>query len=759
MKQVPVQVLQPAGKNRPARRGLWSCLLAALLLLGSLLALQATWGTGAPSLWPALLAGCLGLGSAAVAWLLRPRSALAGFVWVLPWPVLALFTGIAAPWAGAKGWLNAIITRWNQLHDGGVLLFTGSGAGSAALAFALWMALLFGQLVWLMASRRRSGFAALWCLVWLALQMLGESTSLPACALLLAGVVGIAVAPAGCRLLPAAIHATAAMTALLCLAAAVLPLGDLPQIRTLREDTRQGIKELRYGRDTLPEGDLAKADTLHAAGDEAMLTVTTQQEKTLYLRAYTGGTYKDGCWQPLPDSAYSGDYAGLLNWLLGQGFTPFTQLAAYYALCPDPPEENTLTVQTDHASRLYLYLPDGITAEGRAWPWQDAVLYSRGLRGQRQYTVTEVSDYRPAELTVAADWLTDPETEAQQQYAAAEAAYRDFVYDRYTAVDTDTYQLMQRLFWQDYDAESDGIYSAITRVRTVLRDTVTLSDTAAPAPEGVDPVQYFLTTSRQGNAMLYASTAVQALRAHGIPARYAEGYCLPADRTAPGTVTLTGRDAHAWAEVYFDGIGWLPLDVTPGYYYEAVALQQMVSLPNAVHKTAALQENNTDAAQITATSGEDGSSAVLPEALRRTSLALLGLAALALLALAVVLATLEAYRAVRIRMVENAYRKAAPARRAEMLEHQLFALLRAEGIDTTLGYDTARVDAQVAAHFEKVRPGEFARATALLEKAVYGGAAPDAREERALSTFVWKLIRSRPRHNLLQQWKRRYRPL
>ena len=759
MKQVPVQVLQPAGKNRPARLGLWSCLLAVLLLLGSLLALRAAWGTGAPALLPAVLAGCLGLGSAAAAWLLRPRSALAGFAWLLPWPVLVMLTGLSAPWAGAKSWLNAIITRWNQLHDGGVLLFTGGAAGSAALAFTPWAAVLCGQLVWLMASRRRSGFAALWCVAWLAVQMLGDSTSLPACALLLAGVVGIAVAPAGCKLLPAAIHATAAMTALLCLAAAVLPLGDLPQIRTLREDTRQGIKELRYGRDTLPEGDLAKTDTLHAAGDEPMLTVTTQQEKTLYLRAYTGAAYKDGCWEPLPASAYSGDYAGLLDWLQKQGFTPFTQLSAYYALCPDPPEENTLTVQTDHASRLYLYLPSGITTEGSAWAWQDAILYSRGFLGQRHYTVDEVSDYRPAELTVAADWLTAPETEAQQQYAAAEAVYRDFVYDRYTTVDADTYELVQRLFWQDYDAESDGIYSAITRVRTVLRDTVTLSDAVTPAPEGADPVRYFLTTSRRGNAVLYASAAVQALRAHGIPARYAEGYCLSADRTAPGTVTLTGQDAHAWAEVYFDGIGWLPLDVTPGYYYEAVALQQMVSLPNAVHKTAALQENNTDAAQITGTGGEDGSSTVLPETLRRTSLALLGLAALVLLVLAVVIATLEAYRAVRIRMIENAYRKAAPARRAEMLEHQLFALLRAEEIDTTLGYDTARVDAQVAAHFEKVCPGEFARATALLEKAVYGGEAPDAREERALSTFVWKLIRSRPHHTLLQQCKRRYRPL
>lgn len=46
---------------------------------------------------------------------------------------------------------------------------------------------------------------------------------------------------------------------------------------------------------------------------------------------------------------------------------------------------------------------------------------------------------------------------------------------------------------------------------------------------------------------------------------------------------------------------------------------------------------------------------------------------------------------------------------------------------------------------------------ALLERCVYGGQAPDAREERALSSFLWKLIRSQPKHTLLQNLKRRYR--
>ena len=32
-------------------------------------------------------------------------------------------------------------------------------------------------------------------------------------------------------------------------------------------------------------------------------------------------------------------------------------------------------------------------------------------------------------------------------------------------------------------------------------------------------------------------------------------------------------------EVYFDGMGWLPIDVTPGYYYDVYTLMNMVATP------------------------------------------------------------------------------------------------------------------------------------------------------------------------------------
>ena len=106
----------------------------------------------------------------------------------------------------------------------------------------------------------------------------------------------------------------------------------------------------------------------------------------------------------------------------------------------------------------------------------------------------------------------------------------------------------------------------VSHIREVLKAQASYTEAVSIPHNEEDPIRYFLTASHKGNAVLYAATAVQALRAYGIPARYAEGYYLPASKIKAGmfeAAVLTGENAHAWAEVYFDGIGWLPIDVRP----------------------------------------------------------------------------------------------------------------------------------------------------------------------------------------------------
>ena len=88
-------------------------------------------------------------------------------------------------------------------------------------------------------------------------------------------------------------------------------------------------------------------------------------------------------------------------------------------------------------------------------------------------------------------------------------------------------------------------------------------------PKGSDPVEYFLGTSRQGYCMHYASASVMILRELGVPARYVSGYVAGAfDRdeiTKKYEAVVKDSAAHAWVEIYLEGFGWVPVEMTKGY--------------------------------------------------------------------------------------------------------------------------------------------------------------------------------------------------
>ncbi|PPD58518.1 DUF4129 domain-containing transglutaminase family protein [Dehalogenimonas etheniformans] len=78
-----------------------------------------------------------------------------------------------------------------------------------------------------------------------------------------------------------------------------------------------------------------------------------------------------------------------------------------------------------------------------------------------------------------------------------------------------------------------------------------------------DGVAAFL-AERQGNCVNFASALVVMLRAAGVPARFTQGY-LGSEVDADGkNLSIYGRDAHAWAEVYFPDYGWVLAEATPG---------------------------------------------------------------------------------------------------------------------------------------------------------------------------------------------------
>jgi len=92
--------------------------------------------------------------------------------------------------------------------------------------------------------------------------------------------------------------------------------------------------------------------------------------------------------------------------------------------------------------------------------------------------------------------------------------------------------------------------------------TYTLSPLIVPKEE--DFALYFLGVSRQGYCIHYATAATLMLRSLGVPARFTSGFVVPVPPYAVGqTMVVTDYNAHSWVEVFFDNVGWLPLEVTP----------------------------------------------------------------------------------------------------------------------------------------------------------------------------------------------------
>lgn len=79
-----------------------------------------------------------------------------------------------------------------------------------------------------------------------------------------------------------------------------------------------------------------------------------------------------------------------------------------------------------------------------------------------------------------------------------------------------------------------------------------------------DEIESFLFEKKKGYCTHYASSAVMIFRSMGIPARLAQGYMVSGDRLVPGAeVNVYDSNAHAWTEIYVEGEGWIPIDVTP----------------------------------------------------------------------------------------------------------------------------------------------------------------------------------------------------
>ncbi len=109
-----------------------------------------------------------------------------------------------------------------------------------------------------------------------------------------------------------------------------------------------------------------------------------------------------------------------------------------------------------------------------------------------------------------------------------------------------------------------GTLDTIAWVAEFVRTTCDYRLDVSRQPRNYDFALYFLTERKAGYCVHFATATAVMLRALEVPARYASGYRITIPE-AGIVAEATDQDTHAWAEVYLQGLGWIPVESTPGF--------------------------------------------------------------------------------------------------------------------------------------------------------------------------------------------------
>lgn len=177
------------------------------------------------------------------------------------------------------------------------------------------------------------------------------------------------------------------------------------------------------------------------------------------------------------------------------------------------------------------------------------------------------------------DAISAREDKAEQLWNEVVNKY-DVSEDAYTLAELEEYQQYNQQWYggeialseevqaylQEITADTD---TTVEKLLSIERALSAMEYTKSPGglPDSVqtaeDFLDYFLLESKRGYCSHFATAFVLLARAEGIPARYVEGFCVPLSGNKK--MTVTGNMAHAWPEVYVEGVGWIPFEPTPGY--------------------------------------------------------------------------------------------------------------------------------------------------------------------------------------------------
>ncbi|MER6527497.1 DUF3488 and transglutaminase-like domain-containing protein [Streptomyces sp. NPDC001508] len=192
------------------------------------------------------------------------------------------------------------------------------------------------------------------------------------------------------------------------------------------------------------------------------------------------------------------------------------------------------------------YPPSDVRVSGK-WRYEPVGMTLVGDHGQNTrgaaYEVTSLDVQPTAEQLASAP---EPSQALRREYTKVPKSLPSVVAktaEQVTAGATSHYEEAVKL--QDYFALTGGFQY----------------DTEVQVGRGPDAIATFL-EKKQGFCIHFSFAMAAMARTLGIPARVAVGFA-PGTQQSDGTVSVGLKDAHAWPELYFEGVGWTRFEPTP----------------------------------------------------------------------------------------------------------------------------------------------------------------------------------------------------
>lgn len=304
---------------------------------------------------------------------------------------------------------------------------------------------------------------------------------------------------------------------------------------------------------------------------DLIVTYTPYSGEAVYLKGYTGGRYQDNQWlDPFDESDMTSvDETYRDMCMKDEAF----ELQNDWLRNEEYSARGKMSIKNVGANPSYSYLPYYTLLSDYRFSVNESMFSKWGI------PLRETKDY---EYYPKQQW--DKEL-YQQQPADMDISKVDEVY-------LDVPDGNQDVIKNECDRiglQNDmSVETIVSDVQDYFEENIPYTLKPGSVPDGEDFINYFLTKNRKGYCAHFASAATLIFREMGIPARYVEGYAfsmenaLASDENADlsyddyfkgyasfGRSTVLDVEvddsmAHAWVEIYIDGFGWTPVEVTPG---------------------------------------------------------------------------------------------------------------------------------------------------------------------------------------------------